>query len=122
MLFSLLQTGSLVGVCKCPTNGFLDANHPNVRLRVIPHPSETRWLFYRDIVNVIISQKKFVELFVSTERDFPAFWNRVRNDKVTFGKEIDQDFPFNSPFIKAAFSFASEILHILGIVNTVFQE
>ena len=102
---------------------FLEVKHPNVRLRVIPQPSETRWLFfYRDAVSAIMSQQTYVESFVTSELDFFALWNRMRNDTVKYGESIDQIFSLQSPFIKAAFSFTSEILDILGRVNTVFQQ
>ena len=38
---------------------------PETRFRKIPTPSETRWLFYRDVISIIHSQYEQIVVFVS---------------------------------------------------------
>ena len=101
---------------------FLTVNQPNDDVKAIPQPSDTRWLFYRDVVKAIISQARCVESFVSRESDFTSFWKSVRREEAKFGRSIDRDFSFEDPYIKATFSFCSYILELLGNVNVLFQE
>ena len=44
---------------------FLKTSFPETRFRKIPTPSETRWLFYRDTIEVILSQFDMIVLFTN---------------------------------------------------------
>ena len=53
-------TNRMVAVCY---RKFLKTKYQETRFPKIPTPSETRWLFYRDVVKVIISQYEQIVLF-----------------------------------------------------------
>ena len=57
---------------------YLMLNESNPDLGVIPQPSETRWLFYRDVVRAIVSQEAHIEAFVGSESEFESLWNGLR--------------------------------------------
>mgnify|MGYP004552267677 CR=1 FL=1 len=101
---------------------YLTANPPDTEVRVIPQPSETRWLFYRDVVRAILSQAEHVEAFVGGESEFASFWNGLRRDFDNCGQGVPHEFSFKNQMIKATFDFTLFILDPLGKVNTVFQE
>ena len=52
---------------------FVALEHPHLKAKAIPQPSETRWLFYSDVVSAVMSQRQLVECFVKTQHDFAAF-------------------------------------------------
>ena len=51
------------------------------KFRKIPKPSETRWSFYRDVLDVLLSQIDKVEKFIPKDRDLVSFmtsaWQRI---------------------------------------------
>ena len=101
---------------------FLATNTPHENLRAIPQPSETRWLFYRDVLSAILSQKRSVEQFVLREAEFRQFWVRIRSDAERYGPCVTRDFSFSNNLIGATFSFTWFVLDLLGRKNTIFQE
>ena len=101
---------------------FLTVRHGNSQLRVIPQPSETRWVYYRDLVSAIISQARQVDEFVSIQPDFLLFWNGLRKDCVKYGPCVEHEFSLNNRQIKATFDFTNFFLELLGRTNSVFQE
>ena len=101
---------------------FLMVTKPDIELRVIPQPSETRWLYYRDVVRAILSQTEHVEAFVCREAEFVTLWNRLRKDLEECGQRAQINFSFKNPIVKATFDFTLCVLEMLGRVNTVFQE
>ena len=101
---------------------FLAEKFPNERLGVIPQPSETRWLFYRDVVRAIMTQTRFIELFVSEEADFQQFLRGSKRDVEKYGGRVEKEFSFSNTLIRATFEFAQFILDLLGTVNTICQE
>ena len=56
------------------------------------------------------------------ETDFGSFWDCLRSKEDDYGPCVTQDFSFSNPLIQATFDFARNILDILGMINTVFQE
>ena len=44
---------------------FIQTQFPSVQVRVIPQPSETRWLFYHDVVNAILTQPTVIQSFLN---------------------------------------------------------
>ena len=101
---------------------FLTLHHQNATVPAIPQPSDTRWLFYRDVVKATIAQSNYVELFVASEIEFPMFWNGLKRTSRHYGPCVNHDFSFQDPLIKAIFDFTLLILDLLGNVNTIFQE
>ena len=69
---------------------FLTTNYPDEKVRAIPQPSDTRWMFYRDVVAAILSQVQLVESFVSREHEFIVFWNGLRRDVAKYGPRVMQ--------------------------------
>ena len=101
---------------------FLSGDKSGSKLKSIPQPSDTRWLFYRDVISAILSQRKHVEEFLMAEECFPQFWNSLRRKKETFGPLVDCDFSFNNKRLCSLFLFVEHLLGILGKVNTCFQQ
>ena len=100
---------------------FLTVTKRKAEVKVVPQPSDTRWLFYRDVVQAILSQTESVEAFVLEDDDFPDFWNSLRENELC-GSSVPEEFSFDDRIIKATFGFALEMLELLGRVNTVFQK
>ena len=59
-------TSRRVAVCY---RKFLKTKYRETRFPKIPTPSETRWLFYRDVVKVIISQYDQIVLFINESKE-----------------------------------------------------
>ena len=64
----------------------------NWRLRSIPHPSYTRWLFYHDVVSAILSQMESVVDLITGHEVFHKLWNSLRSEKLTFGELVEGGF------------------------------
>ena len=91
-------------------------------LKKIPQPSDTRWLFYRDVVTSIMSQRKYLEGFVKGQRSFTGFWNTLRSKNDARGVIFDGDFSLKSGPLSRLFHFVKFVLDILGKVNTFLQQ
>ena len=52
---------------------WLKETHANDQLRKIPKPSETRWSFYEDVLDVLLSQIKHVNEFLCANKEFVRF-------------------------------------------------
>ena len=100
---------------------FLTVMKRKAAVKLIPQPSDTRWLFYRDVVQAILSQTESVEAFVLEDDDFPDFWNSLRENELC-GSSVPEEFSFDDRIIKATVGFTLEMLELLGRVNTVFQK
>ena len=103
-------------------NNFLTTDDSTDNLKTIPQPSDTRWLFYRDVIGAILSQRQYVEQFALRDREFPRFWAGLRRNVQKYGPCVTRDFSFSNNLINATFGFTHFILDILGRINTVFQE
>ena len=101
---------------------FLVGKHGNEKLKVIPQPSETRWLFFMDVVRAIMSQTSFVEGFVSEETDYHHFWRGLKRDVMKYGACVEQEFSFANALIRATFDFTRFVLDFLGRINSVCKE
>lgn len=67
---------------------FLKTRFPDMRFRKIPTPSETRWLFYRDAINAILSQFDQIDIFASQNDEYPPFkLSQIDCDGVVQSKE-----------------------------------
>ena len=82
---------------------FLLGTNAGNKLKSIPQPSDTRWLFYRDVVSAILFQGQYVEEFLKTEERFPQFWNSLRLKRETFGPLVDCDFSFGNKHLGPLF-------------------
>ena len=65
-----------------------DATRP--RQRGIPQPSDTRWLFYLDVVSAILSQKETVDEFIVGQESFTSFWDSLKQQKGKFGELVER--------------------------------
>ena len=101
---------------------FLATHFPNLKTKRVPKPSETRWLFFRDVVQSILTQTTFIEAFLIENDEFKGFWNEMRSDAQKNGLCVQQDFSLNCGLFISTMRFTSFILEFLGRVNTVFQE
>ena len=90
------------------------------KLKSIPQPSQTRWLFYADVLSAILSQRQFVEEFLETQECFPSFWSSLLK-KENFGMFPESLFSFENVRLCSLFLFADYILGVLGKVNVFFQ-
>ena len=94
----------------------------NQRLKSIPRPSNTRWLFYHDVVSAILSQRESVVDFIAGNEDFQKLWNSLRRQKLTFGELVEQDFSVQDITFLSLFQFVEFVLDLLGKANHAFQE
>ena len=91
-------------------------------LRRVPKPSDTRWLFYADVVSSILSQQSSVEKFISGQESFVTFWDSLKNQKRKFGMLVENDFSLKDVKFRSLFLFVQFVLRLLGRVNRAFQE
>ena len=77
------------------------------RLRTIPRPCNTRWLFYRDVVSAILSQGETVDEFNTDQECFSKFWNSLRREKKKFGALVERDFSLRDERSGLSFSLSS---------------
>ena len=98
---------------------FLKAVYNTVRLRKIPTPSETRWLFYRDVVNVILEQFDKIVLFVS--RTNPLFSQSRLTHRPSLSNSIKRALSPPCGLFRNGLLFAKYLLDVLGKENTVMQ-
>ena len=101
---------------------FLSQTNLDEKLRSIPQPSETRWLFYHDVISAILSQQPYVEDFVKGQPCFTQFWSSLNQKKEQFGMLVDRPFSFSDVNLSSLFLFAEYILKLLKRVNQIFQE
>ena len=97
---------------------FLSQTDTGEKLRSIPQPSETRWTFYHDVVSAIVSQRTFVEEFVTRQPSFSHFWSSLSQKKEEFGLLADRPFSFSDVQLRSLFLFAE---HVLGVLKKVYQ-
>ena len=100
---------------------FLSQKNVQQKLKFIPQPSNTRWLFYRDVITSILSQDTFVEAFIKEYDGFGTFWNSLVDDEEKYCLPVDQKFSIFDDKFRSLFLFAKSVLEILGKVNQVFQ-
>ena len=101
---------------------FIMQDSTRQRLRSIPQPSDTRWLFYRDVVSAILSQRNTVDVFITGHEGFSMFWDSLRQQKEKYGDLVERDFAFQDDTFRSLFQFVEFVLGFLGRVNQTFQE
>ena len=67
------------------------------KLKKIPPPSETRWLFLRDTLNVLLEQTQTVDAFLNANRNMGKWREHVSSSKCNLGPIKDIPFPCNTP-------------------------
>ena len=98
---------------------FLREKHSEKRLRKIPKPSETRWSFYRDVLESLLKQTDEVEEFLTNDGDFISMRGRLF-DCAEVGVHGWSGF-FSNDFILSHFLFAFVILEKISDVNEILQ-
>ena len=100
---------------------FVQSQFPSVQVRVIPQPSETRWIFYQDVVSAIISQTTVIESFLRREDDFKVFLKELKEKRRKNGFLRDFAFSFGNVLTVKMFEFAFFVLEKMGRLNKLFQ-
>ena len=101
---------------------FLSETRHTDKLTSIPLPSETRWMFYYDVISAILSQHTLVETFIIGRNCFSTFWNSVKLKKTLYGPLVDKHFSFEDGEILTLFLFAKHVLGLLRRVNPFLKE
>ena len=91
------------------------------KLKKIPPPSETRWLFLRDTLIVLLEQTAIVDAFLGIDKNMDRWRNHVSFSKSILGPIKDIPFSLQRSLIKAHFKFAKAIFAVLGNTNKFFQ-
>ena len=98
---------------------FLRENYTERRFKIIIKPSETRWSFYKDVLESVPSQTDAVEKFLEQDKDFISTRQRLPFP----GALVQQPRGFfSNKFILSHFSFALSILKTICGVNESLQE
>ena len=98
---------------------FLKSMDQTIRFRKIPTPSETRWLFYRDVVNIILDQFDQIVLFVSQTNQL--FSQTRLTYRPSLSNSIKRALSSPHGFFRNLLLFAKYLLDVLGKENTVMQ-
>ena len=99
---------------------WLQRAYPNDCFRTIPKPSQTRWSFYYEALEVLLSQIEQVERFLRKDRDFAQF--KTANWPCENGiSDVSQAF-FGEQFVLAHFQFALFVLETINSTNTKLQQ
>ena len=101
---------------------FLSQTADGQVMRSIPKPSDTRRLFYENVVTSLLYQQTSVDNFIAGQDAFMTFWDSLREQKKKFGTLVDRDFSFKDDKIRSLFLFVQFVLRLLGRVNRAFQE
>ena len=91
------------------------------KFRKIPKPSETRWSFYRDVLDVLLSQIDKVENFIPKDRDLVSFMTSAWQRIVPISDDGSPLF-FHDNFILSHFRFAFFVLDRICSTNTQLQD
>ena len=97
---------------------FLKNNFPETRFPMIPTPSETRWLFYRDVVKVIISQFDEIVLFMN---DYQASSLTLLTTSQGMCDTIKRTVSIQDGIFKTHLLIANFLFDVLGEENTRMQ-
>ena len=100
---------------------WLRATYPDQRVKKITKPSETRWSFYKVVLESLLAQVDKVEEFLKQDSDFLSFGRKVFALPNDNGHERQQEF-FSKQFILCHFLFARFILDKVWLLNTELQE
>ena len=101
---------------------FLSQRNVCQKLKCVPQPSDTRWLFYRGVIASIMSQDSFVEAFIQGREGFTTVWNSLVEDDERYGLSPDKQFSLFDDKFRSVFLFAKSVLEIFGRVNQVFKD
>ena len=99
---------------------WLKETHPNDQLRKIPKPSETRWSFYKDTLEVLISQLGQVDEFLCTDKDFDKLKTTIWPCETAV--PIGSGSFFQDKLVLAHFRFAFFVLERVHMTNNKLQE
>ena len=88
--------------------------HPDNFFPKIPSQSETRWSFYKDVVDAVLAQKDEIEEFLLNEVDIVPFIDMFGVSQR--GTQTPHSF-FQNEYILAHFLFARFVLDKICAVN-----
>ena len=100
---------------------WLKETFPTIRFKKITKPSETRWTFYRDVLNSILSQVDQVDQFLMQDEDFVEFRPKLSIVGSVSDMGSSREL-FANQFILSHFKFAQFILEKLCLMNEQLQE
>lgn len=98
---------------------FLRALDQTTRFRKIPTPSETRWLFYRDVINVVLDQLDQIVLFVSQTDQL--FFRSPLTYSLSLPNSIKKVMSSPESSLRTRLLFAKYLFDVLGKENTAMQ-
>ena len=98
---------------------WLKHNSPDDFFPKIPTPSETRWSFYKDVLDSVLAQKDQIEEFLVSEGDVVPFIGRFGLSQT--GTQTSRSF-FQNKYILSHFLFARFVLRKICSVNQQLQE
>ena len=87
----------------------LSETRPENHFKKIPKPSETRWCFYKDVLNALLTQSDEVDAFLIEDRDYIAFRRTTWNCLGEIRPGPSTRF-LGNPFVHSHFRFALFIL------------
>ena len=99
---------------------WLRTTRPDQRFKKITKPSETRWSFYKVVLETLLTQVDVVEEFLGQDSDFLSFRRKIFPPSTEAGQN-QREF-FSNRFIMSNFRFALFILEKLWLLNTELQE
>ena len=94
---------------------------PNTVFKKIPTPSETRWCFFREVIEALLAQRKEIDMFLCQDDDFLSFRATLWQSDETTCTYSDGVF-FKNRFVRSHFRFALFILDRICQVNSLLQE
>ena len=100
---------------------WLNEKYPNTRFKKIPKPSETRWCFYRDVLDALLSQSDEVDAFLRQDEDFVSVGQTLW-PQIELRSEHSPLCFLGNQFVHSHFLFARFILDKICIVNTALQQ
>ena len=90
---------------------WLKQSFPNSRFKKVPKPSETRWAFYRDVLDSLLTQTVQIEDFLRQDSEFQSF--RWKLHPLCEDNSGDRTLFFSNTFVVQHFKFSLKILDTL---------
>ena len=86
----------------------VNKNYPNDHFKKIPKPSETRWTFYRDVLESLTTQVEQIELFLQEDDEFNTIKRKMSQLFDSAGTTTRPT--LSNGFVKGHFTFALFLL------------
>ena len=98
---------------------WLKQKHSDDSLPKIPTPSETRWSFYKDVIQAVLVQTGQIEEFLANDSEIGSFRNKFGQSQTLM---VTTAAFFQNDFILAHFLFARFVLRKICAVNQKMEE